>query len=139
MLESPDTAGEKGRTSSSVQDGISYTPDSKQCWVVLAHPKKNYGCWIRMLGSMMFKQEDLAWSALVGTGSASAPSIPDTATTVPAVQSKEDSWICRAKGESQTRPVWDCHRTADQLGWLTGGQLIGSPMAVPDRSCLGIV
>lgn len=119
MLESPDTAGEKGRTSSSVQDGISYTPDSKQCWVVLAHPKKNYGCWIRMLGSMMFKQEDLAWSALVGTGSASAPSIPDTATTVPAVQSKEDSWICRAKGESQTGRVWELCRIMDRYRYHT--------------------
>ena len=28
---------------------------------------------------------------------------------------------------------------ADQLGWLTGGQWGSSPMAVPDRLCLGIV
>ena len=28
-------------------------------------------------------------------------------------------------------------RAADQLGWLTGGEWGGSPMAVPDGSCLG--
>ena len=30
------------------------------------------------------------------------------------------------------------HGTADQLGWCQEGQWRDSPMAVPDRSCLGI-
>ena len=33
--------------------------------------------------------------------------------------------------------TWDCHRTADQARGGLGGQRGGSPMAVPDRSCLG--
>ena len=36
---------------------------------------------------------------------------------------------------AQTRPVWDWHRTT--IGVVPGGQLIGSPMAVPDRERLG--
>ena len=28
---------------------------------------------------------------------------------------------------TQTRHVWDCHRTADQLGWCQGGQYIPVP------------
>ena len=32
---------------------------------------------------------------------------------------------------SQTRPVWDCHRTADRLEWLTGGLAGAAYMAVP--------
>ena len=42
------------------------------------------------------------------------------------------------EGIGTTRPVWDCHRTADQArppGTTPG--LIGSPVAVPDRSCMG--
>ena len=33
--------------------------------------------------------------------------------------------------QTQTRPVWDCHGTADHLGWCQGSQWGGSPMAVP--------
>ena len=43
--------------------------------------------------------------------------------------------------ECQTRPVWDCRfsdcRVSRPLGWLTGGCVWGgSPMVVPDASCL---
>ena len=35
---------------------------------------------------------------------------------------------------------WDCHKTADQLGWCQGGQWgAQSYMAVPDTSCLRIM
>ena len=38
---------------------------------------------------------------------------------------------------SQTRSVWDC-QSGLPINWGgLKGQLIGSPMAVPDRSCLG--
>ena len=44
--------------------------------------------------------------------------------------------VNRGRGHFSSTPIpntpWDYHRTADQLGWLTGGAVWGgSPMAVP--------
>ena len=30
--------------------------------------------------------------------------------------------VAKRISHAQTQPVWDCHRTADQLGWCQGGQ-----------------
>ena len=61
------------------------------------------------------------------------------------LRTKERTFLDRTRTKptgrrkSQTRPAWDCHRTAAPLGppGTTPG-LIGSPMAVPSRSRLGL-